>query len=117
MAAEYADDDDDKVAILDLKKVTLEELKLHDSVMKVSFEFSSNPFPFFYAQSFYDLMSFLMILSFLSYTSFEGFKFYNTPFLIRHVNYVQLKSCHFIQFYSTHFKYWFTMSWLYPRHL
>lgn len=37
MAAEYADDDDDTAAILDLKKSTLEELKLHSSVMKVSF--------------------------------------------------------------------------------
>ncbi|ONK63842.1 uncharacterized protein A4U43_C07F19500 [Asparagus officinalis] len=34
MAAEYADDDDEKTAILDLRKATLEELKLHDSVMK-----------------------------------------------------------------------------------
>ncbi|ONK73663.1 uncharacterized protein A4U43_C04F33970 [Asparagus officinalis] len=34
MAAEYADDDDEKTVILDLRKATLEELKLHDSVMK-----------------------------------------------------------------------------------
>lgn len=34
MAAEYADDDDEKATILDLKKSTLEELNLHASVMK-----------------------------------------------------------------------------------
>lgn len=44
MAAEYADDDDDKIAILDLKKVTLAEQKLHNSIMKVCFEFSDDPF-------------------------------------------------------------------------
>jgi len=52
MAAEYADDDDDKIAILDLKKVTLAEQKLHNSIMKVYALSSLMILSFLYAQSF-----------------------------------------------------------------
>lgn len=37
MAEEYADDDDDKFAICELRKSVLKELKMHDSFVQVRY--------------------------------------------------------------------------------